>query len=114
MIFAGLSRTHLQSLCEFSDEVKSLPAYRRYQDMQGLYDVAHLRRDDVSDAEDNRGHAQGYSVLSKESYFNALTKFGFAADSTEWVSDDYTGKWHSDRRRRYPVSTEWKKSRWIS
>ena len=59
-VFARMSRGHLQSLCEFSDEVMSLEAYKRYSDMQGLYDVAHLRRDDVSNAEYNRHHIQGY------------------------------------------------------
>src|SRR5262245_36293445 len=60
-IFPHMSRRHLQNLCEFSDEVTRLEVYRRYSDMQGLYDVAHLRRDDVSDAEYNRTHVQGYS-----------------------------------------------------
>jgi hypothetical protein len=103
-IFAGLSRAHLRSLCEFSDEVKNLPSYKRYQDLQGLYDVAHLRRDDISDAEYNRNHAQGYSVISRESYFKAFKKFGYAEDAIQWVSDDYTGKWHTDRKRRYTAA----------
>ncbi len=102
-IFAGMSRAHLQRLCEFSDEVKGLPAYRRYQDMQGLYDVAHLRRDDISDAEYNRTHAQGYSVLSKASYYDAFKKFGYSDADVQWVSDDYSGKWHTDRKLRYPA-----------
>src|SRR5262249_54044964 len=53
-IFAGMSRRHLRQLCEFSDEVTSLRSYKRYADIQGLYDVAHLRRDDISDMEYNR------------------------------------------------------------
>jgi hypothetical protein len=102
-IFAGMSRAHLRSVCEFSDEVKNLPSYKRYFDMQGLYAVAHLRRDDISDADYNRSHAQGYSVISRESYFNAFQKFGYAEDDVQWVSDDYTGKWHTDRKLRYPA-----------
>ncbi|MBV9327305.1 MAG: hypothetical protein JO352_26455 [Chloroflexi bacterium] len=102
-IFAGMSRAHLRSVCEFSDEVKRLPAYRRYSDLQGLYDVAHLRRDDISDAEYNRHHAQGYSVISRDAYFAAFEKFGYSADGIQWVSDDYTGKWHTNRRARYPA-----------
>jgi hypothetical protein len=100
-VFAGLSRRHLRALCEFSDEVKSLRCYRRYQEMQGLYDVAHLRRDDISDAAYNRSHVQGYSVVSKDSYLAAFEKFGFSPDEVEWVSDDYTGRWHRGRRQRY-------------
>jgi hypothetical protein len=96
-----MSRRHLQQLCEFGDEVTSLRSYKRYADMQGLYDVAHLRRDDISDAEYNRTHVQGYSVISMDAYYRAFEKFGYAADEIEWVSDDYTGKWHVGRKRRY-------------
>lgn len=100
-VFAGLSRRHLRELCEFSDEVTGLRSYQRYHDMQGLYDVAHLRRDDISDVAYNRTHAQGYSVVSKDSYFAAFEKFGFSPDEVEWVSDDRTGRWHTGRRQRY-------------
>lgn len=100
-IFAKLSRSHLQQIFEFSDEVKQLAVYRRYAEMQGLYDIAHLRRDDISDVNYNRSHVQGYSVVSKASYRRAFEKFGFDADSMLWVSDDYTGQWHIGRKMRY-------------
>ena len=112
-IYAGLSRQHLRQLCEFSDEVKGLRCYQRYQDMQGLYDVAHLRRDDVSDAAYNRTHVQGYSVIARDSYLAAFEKFGFSPDEVEWVSDDHTGRWHVGRRMRhragwsYPEGSEY-------
>ena len=96
-IFARMSRAHLQHVFEFSDEVKRLEAYRRYSDLQGLYDVAHLRRDDISDAQYNRTHIQGYSVISRDSYRQAFKRFGYEEDAIEWVSDDYTGKWHAGR-----------------
>ena len=99
-MFPRMSRSHLRSLCEFSDEVTRLEAYKRYSDMQGLYDVAHLRRDDISDVQYNRTHVQGYSVVSLESYRQAFMKFGYSEDSMLWVSDDYTGKWHSGRKMR--------------
>ena len=100
-IFAKLSRAHLQQIFEFSDEVKQLAVYRRYAEMQGLYDIAHLRRDDISNVDYNRSHVQGYSVVSKASYLRAFEKFGFDADSMLWVSDDYTRKWHVGRKMRY-------------
>jgi hypothetical protein len=100
-IFAGMSRTHLKSVFEFSDEVTRLEAYKRYSDIQGLYDVAHLRRDDVSNAEYNRTNIQGYSVISKESYLQAFRKSGYSEESIQWVSDDYAGKWHIGRKMRY-------------
>lgn len=100
-IFSRMSKTHLKNLCEFSDDVKRLDVYKRCFDLQGMYDVAHLRRGDISDAQYNRTHGQGYSVISKESYFQAFRKFGYSEDSVEWVSDDYTGKWHVGRKIRF-------------
>lgn len=111
-VYAGLSRRHLRELCEFSDEVKSLRCYQRYHEMRGLYDVAHLRRDDIADPGYNRTHFQGYSVISKDSYLAAFEKFGFNPDEVQWVSDDHTGRWHVGRRQRYragwsyPVGSE--------
>ena len=112
-LLSRISKAHLRNLCEFSDEVKCLDTYKRYFDMQGMYDVAHLRRDDISDAEYNRSHGQGYSVISRGSYLRAFRKFGFPEDSVEWVSDDYTGKWHVHRKQRvrggwsYPIGSQY-------
>jgi hypothetical protein len=100
-VFSGMSKSHLKNLCEFSDEVTRLEAYKRYFDMQGLYDVAHLRRDDISDVEYNRTHVQGYSVVSMDSYRQAFRKFGYSEESIVWVSDDYAGKWHVGRKNRF-------------
>jgi len=114
-LFARMSKAHLKDLLEFSDEVTRLESYQRYSDIQGLYDVAHLRRDDISDAQYNRAHAQGYSVISMESYRRAFAKYGYPEDGIQWVSDDYTGKWHVGRkvRRRggwdYPAGSEYLK-----
>jgi hypothetical protein len=100
-IFTRMSKRHLKSLCEFSHEVTRLEAYKRYSDIQGLYDVAHLRRDDISDVQFNRTHCQGYSVISKDSYSRAFRKFGYPEESIQWVSDDYTGRWHVGRKVRF-------------
>ena len=112
-IFARMSRSHLKSVFEFNDDVKNLKSYKRYSDMNGLYDVAHLRRDDISDVEYNRNHIQGYSVISVESYLKAFRKFGYSEESIQWVSDDYRGKWHVGRKMRflggweYPTGSEY-------
>jgi hypothetical protein len=112
-MFPRMSRGHLRTLCEFSDEVTELEAYKRYADRQGLYDVAHLRRDDVSDAAYNRTHVQGYSVVSVESYRRAFRRFGYAEESVLWVSDDYAEKWHVGRERQprggweYPAGSQY-------
>jgi hypothetical protein len=101
VLFTRMSRSHLKTVFEFSDEVTRLEAYKRYSDIQGLYDVAHLRRDDISNVEYNRNNRQEYSVVSKDSYFQAFRKFGYSEDSIQWVSDDYTGKWHVGRKMRF-------------
>ena len=112
-VFAAISTRHLRELCAFSDEVTRLDTYKRYEDMQGLYDVAHLRRDDVSDAAYNRTHIQGYSVVSMESYRRAFARYGYAENDIHWISDDYTGQWHVGRKKRfrggwtYPVGSEY-------
>ena len=112
-VFARMSTAHVRQLFEFSDEVTRLDAYKRYEDMQGLYDVAHLRRDDISDAAFNRTHVQGYSVVAMDSYRNAFKRFGYAEDDITWVSDDFTGKWHVGRKTRprggwsYPEGSEY-------
>jgi hypothetical protein len=113
VIFLRMSRAHLKSVFEFSDEVARLEAYHRYSDIQGLYNVAHLRRDDISDVEYNRNNTQGYSVISKDAYLRAFKKFEYDAASIQWVSDDYTGKWHVGRKMRfqggwqYPAGSEY-------
>jgi hypothetical protein len=111
-IFAPMSRGHLLSVFEFSETVKSLDLYRRLEDRQGTYDIAHLRRDDISSPNYNRSNPQGYSVISRESYMRAFIKYGFDPARIEWVSDDYRRQWHTDRpmtsrgRWRYPVGSE--------
>ena len=100
-VFPHISVRHLRELCMFSDEVTRLDVYKRYEDMQGLYDVAHLRRDDISDAAYNRTHPQGYSVVSLDSYRRAFRQFGFDEKDMLWVSDDYTGTWHVGRKVRH-------------
>lgn len=111
-IFAAQSRAHLRSVFAFSDAVRRLDLYQRLEDRQGTYDIAHLRRDDISDPQYNRTHVQAYSVIAKRSYEAAFAKFGFDPAAVEWVSDDYSGKWHADRVRkprgrwRYPTGSE--------
>ena len=62
---------------QFSDEVKNLDIYKELEDKQGTYDIAHLRRDDISNANYNKRNVQAYSVINKQSYTKAFQKFGF-------------------------------------
>ena len=112
-IFRRMSKRHLLSVFEFSDAVRELDIYKRLADRQGTYDVAHLRRDDISNPAYNKTHVQGYSVISRESYRAAFEKYGFDPATIEWVSDDYKKKWHADRAPsvragwRYPTGSEY-------
>jgi hypothetical protein len=111
-IFPSMSRRHLLSVFEFSEAVKQLDSYKRLEDRQGSYDVAHLRRDDISNPTYNQIHSQGYSVISRASYLRAFEQYGFDPERVEWVSDDYRRQWHTDRpaTRRgkwcYPTGSE--------
>jgi len=96
-IFLEMNSDFIKNLFEFSDLVKETDSYKHWESIKGTYDVAHLRRDDISNVEFNLNNIQGYSVISKESYFKAFEKFGFDKDNIEWVSDDFINKWHIDR-----------------
>jgi hypothetical protein len=91
--FKTYSKKKILEWCEFNDEVKNLDIYKRLEDKQGTYDIAHLRRDDISSASYNKANPQAYSVVSKQSYLNAFKKFDFDVDKIEWTTDDWSGKW---------------------
>jgi hypothetical protein len=113
-IFSPMSREHLINVFEFSDQVKSTWAYRYWKARQNTYDIAHLRRDDISNPDYNKHNTQGYSVISKKSYYAAFEKYDIDPDTIQWISDDYTNKWHEDRRPSprfgwsYPAGSEYR------
>lgn len=53
-IFNGMSAARLKDRFRFSEEVRRTDMFRRLEDQQGTYDIAHLRRDDVSNPDINR------------------------------------------------------------
>ena len=113
-IFEPMSRKYLLEIFEFSDKVKNTEAYKYWESKKGTYDIAHLRRDDISNIHYNKTNVQGYSVVSKESYLKAFEKFGFDPEKVEWTSDDYIGKWHTDREQKprlgwsYPQGSQYR------
>lgn len=86
-IFNHMNLSDILKVFEFSDEVKNLDLYKRLEDNQNNYDIAHLRRDDVSST--NNTSNGGYSVVSKKSYIKAFKKFGYDPSKVKWVSDDW-------------------------
>lgn len=90
-IFDDMKLSDVLKLYEFNDKVKNLDIYKRLEDKQGTYDIAHLRRDDISNV--NYKKNGGYSVISKEAYLKAFEKFDYNPDEIEWTSDDWSGKW---------------------
>lgn len=96
-IFEGMDLSYIKHIFELSDLIKELEVYKHWESKAGTYDVAHLRRGDIADVQYNLTNEQGYSVVSKDSYFAAFKKFGYNKDNIEWVSNDHTKKWHTDR-----------------
>jgi hypothetical protein len=92
-LFERYSRKRMREWFRWSEAVKSLDIYKHLEQIQGTYDVAHLRRDDISSPDYNKKNCQAYSVVSKESYVRAFCRFGFDPKAIEWVTDDNTGKW---------------------
>jgi hypothetical protein len=89
--------SYIKHIFELSDLIKESETYKYWESKAGTYDVAHLRRGDIADINYNLNNDQGYSVVSKNSYFSAFEKFGYDKDKIEWISDDHTKKWHPDR-----------------
>ena len=88
-IFDRMRISDIHKLYEFSDELKNSDLYKRMEDKQGTYDVAHLRRDDIAN---KKIQQDGYSLVSRESYLRAIEQAGIEGP-IEWVTDDRTGKW---------------------
>lgn len=113
-IYTPMSKHYLKQVFEFSDEVKNTEAYKYWSERQGTYDLAHLRRDDISNPDFNRNNVQGYSVISKESYLRAFEKYEIDVDKIVWISDDHINKWHTDRPKTelfgwsYPVGSNYR------
>jgi hypothetical protein len=113
-VYSKMSKDDIIKIFEFSDEVKSTDAYKFWSKKAGTYDIAHLRRDDIANAEYNNVNTQGYSVISKDSYEKAFIQFGFNKDEILWVSDDNTGKWHTRDKKlknfgwNYPTGSVYK------
>jgi hypothetical protein len=90
-IFANIKLSDVLSLYEFNDVVKNLDIYKKLEDRQGTYDIAHLRRDDISNV--NYKNNGGYSVISKDSYLKAFKEHGYDPSKVEWTTDDWSSKW---------------------
>lgn len=114
-IYPPMSKTYLKKVFEFSDEVKNTEAYKYWEARAGTYDLAHLRRDDISNIDFNKNNVQGYSVISMNSYYRAFEKFGYNKDEIVWISDDHINQWHRNRPKtelfgwHYPTGSIYRK-----
>ena len=86
-IFKQYNKKDLKKLFDFSDRVKKSDVYKKAEDRQGTYDVAHLRRDDIVHSESN--HNWNYPVISRKSYEKAFRMFDVDHNKIEWISDDF-------------------------
>ena len=87
------SAERVASWFHFSDRVRALPVFRKWQAKAGTYDVAHLRRNDI--AKESYGGGQGYSVVSLRSYYRAFETAGVDPKDVVWVTDDRSMRWTS-------------------
>jgi hypothetical protein len=90
-IFSNMKLADVLKLYEFKDEIKNLDIYKQLEDRQGTYDIAHLRRDDISNV--NYKNNGGYSVISKDAYLKAFDKYDYDPNKVEWTTDDWSSKW---------------------
>ena len=104
-IFKGMSNSFLKEVFTFSDNIKNTDVYKYAEDRQGTYDIAHLRRDDISNP--NYENNFGYSVISKKSYEKAFKKFDVDSEKVEWTTDDWSGNWGVGK----PSDNKWFKRR---
>lgn len=98
-IFDKYNKKDLKTIFEFSDEVKKSDLYKRAEDKQGTYDIAHLRRDDI--VFEDASHNWNYPVISRQSYEKAFQMFGFDRRKVEWISDDFPS--HPNMGWNYPT-----------
>tara|TARA_Y100000310_G_C20579222_1_gene762117 strand:- start:7 stop:927 length:921 start_codon:yes stop_codon:yes gene_type:complete len=97
-LFGHYNKRDLRKLFEFSDEVIKSDVYKRAEDKQGTYDIAHLRRDDIVFSKDD--HNWNYPVISRASYEKAFKTFDVDSKKVEWISDDFPS--HPNMGWKYP------------
>ena len=106
--FREYDKSKMLNWLQFSDEVKNLDIYKKLEDKQGTYDIAHLRRDDISTQTITKIICRLYSVINKDSYIKAFEKFGYCPNCVEWTTDDWTGKWGLGNQQHVVVGhTRW-------
>lgn len=81
-IFEKMNKDHLLNVFKFNDFIKNLDIYKKIEDLQGSYSVAHYRRLDLG-CPKNKTHA----MINPLSYKRAFKKFDIDPDKIHWVSD---------------------------
>ena len=93
-IFQSYSTQRIRSFLQFREEIVTSPLYQYWYQRRGTYDVAHVRRGDITSPEFTGSH----SAISIESYHRAMRRVDIDPDKVIWISDDPNvrtpNRWH--------------------
>lgn len=81
-IFKQMNKKDLLKSFEFNDFVKDLEIYKRLEDLQGTYSIAHYRKLDLQ-SPNNKTHSE----IDIISYKKAFRDFDIDPQTIHWVSD---------------------------
>ena len=97
-VFDGMQIDQLRAIFDFNVKVRQLPAYKYWQNRQGTYDAAHIRRTDSVTTD-------WFITISKESYVKAMRDEGVDDSTAIWVSDDPDLRWNCPPLLPAPIET---------
>ena len=122
MMYNKFMMSHIRAedvrrLLQFSDKVKETSIYKDLYEIRGTYDVAHVRRGDITTrAITKEDGSCTLCIVSLESYKRKMRKLGIDPDSVVWISNDRRieteQEWHADlkfqaenHKTSYPVGS---------
>ena len=81
-VFKNMNKQDLLKLFDFNDFIKNLDIYKFLEDIQGTYNVAHLRKKDLLLAGNKTNGFVNFGC-----FYKAFKKFDINPDSMHWISD---------------------------
>jgi hypothetical protein len=82
--YKTMNTSFMKELFTFNNSVKNSPIYKEIEKLKGTYDLVHLRRGDIAMG----GYKGAHSMISKQSYIDAVEHYDFNPDSLLWISDN--------------------------